>query len=157
MTLERTLEQLDRLVGSWRTEATHPALPGIVVQGTVDIEWLEGKRFLIHRARADHPDFPDSLSVIGNVERERVEDPQSPRSEEAPLAMHYFDSRGIFRDYEVTIDGTEWRIWRNAPAFRQRFIGTLAPDASTVTGIWQLSDDGERWKDDLQITYRRRT
>jgi hypothetical protein len=156
MTLERTLEQLDRLVGSWLTEATHPALPGVVVHGTVDIEWLEGKRFLIHRARTDHPEFPDSISIIGNVERDRVEDPQSPRTDEAPLTMHYFDSRGIFRDYEVTIDGTEWRIWRNVPSFRQRFIGTLASDAATITGLWQLGQDDERWDDDLRITYRRR-
>jgi hypothetical protein len=156
MTLERNLEQLDRLVGSWLTEATHPATPGLIVNGSVDIEWLEGKRFLIHRARCDHPEFPDSLSVIGNVERASAEDPQSPRSEEAPLTMHYYDSRGVFRDYEVTIDGNEWRIWRNAPSFRQRFIGTLAPDASAVTGLWQLSGNGEHWDDDLRITYRRR-
>jgi hypothetical protein len=157
MTLEGTLEQLDRLVGSWLTEATHPASAGLVVHGTVDIEWLEGKRFLIHRARTDHPQFPDSLSVIGNVERDRLEDPESPRSEEAPLTMHYFDSRGIFRAYEVTINGAEWRIWRNASGFWQRFIGTLAPDGSAIAGSWQMSPDGERWEQDLQISYRRRT
>ena len=47
------LARLDRLVGSWITEATHPAMPGVVVHGTVDISWLEGKRFLLHRARTD--------------------------------------------------------------------------------------------------------
>lgn len=42
----------------WATEATHPALPGVIVHGTAVIEWLEGQRFLIHRARTDHPEFP---------------------------------------------------------------------------------------------------
>ena len=67
------LERLDRLVGTWATDATHPALPGVVVDGTAVIEWLEGERFLIHRARTDHPDFPDSISIIGVTERDRVD------------------------------------------------------------------------------------
>jgi hypothetical protein len=29
-------------LGNWVTEATHPAVPGILVHGTVAIEWLEG-------------------------------------------------------------------------------------------------------------------
>lgn len=156
MTIERTLEQLGRLAGSWVTEATHPAMPGVEVGGTVELEWLEGKHFLIHRVHFEHPDFPDSIAIIGNVERDRAEDPESPRSEDAPLSMHYFDSRGIFRTYEVTIDDTEWRIWRNARGFSQRFTGTLDPDAGIITGLWQVSKDDEHWEDDLRITYRRR-
>jgi hypothetical protein len=58
---------LGRLVGTWTTAATHPAVPGVVVHGTAVIEWLEGERFLMHRARTDHPDFPDALSVIGHM------------------------------------------------------------------------------------------
>jgi len=61
---EPELEPLNRLVGTWNTEATHPAVPGIV-HGAVTVEWLEGERFLIHRARTDHPDFPDSISIVG--------------------------------------------------------------------------------------------
>src|SRR3954471_8084614 len=70
---EPELEALNRLVGTWNTEATHPALPGVVVPGTVTVEWLEGERFLIHRARVDHPDFPDSISIIGFADQDRVE------------------------------------------------------------------------------------
>jgi hypothetical protein len=156
MTLEETLERLSPLAGSWVTSATHPTLPGVVVQGTVEIEWLEGKRFLIHRARVDHSDFPDSISIIGNVERDRPSAPRSPRSEDSALTMQYFDSRGIFREYEVSIDGTEWRIWRNARGFSQRFIGNLSPDARTITGAWELSKDDEHWEPDFEIRYHRR-
>jgi hypothetical protein len=155
MSLERMLEPLNPLVGSWLTEATHPSMPGVVVRGKVELEWLEGKRFLIHRARNDHPDFPDSISIIGNIERDRVSDPQSPRSEDAPLTMQYYDSRGIFRDYEVSIEGSKWRIWRNAPGFSQRFVGTLAPDGSTIVGVWEMCEDDVNWAKDLAITYRR--
>src|SRR4029450_4921058 len=72
MTSDSALKPLNRLVGSWTTEATHPAVPGVLVQGTASIEWLEGERFLIHRARTDHPDFPDAISIIGFTERDRV-------------------------------------------------------------------------------------
>jgi hypothetical protein len=57
-----------RLAGEWTNEATHPALPGTVVHGTASVEWLEGERFLIFRAREDHPDFPDSVSIIGGTD-----------------------------------------------------------------------------------------
>jgi hypothetical protein len=35
MTTQPSLEQLDILVGTWTTEATHPALAGVAVHGTV--------------------------------------------------------------------------------------------------------------------------
>src|SRR5437870_7912718 len=107
MTTDPTLEPLNRLVGSWTTDATHPAYPGGVVHGSVVIEWLEGERFLIHRARTDHPDFPDSVSIIGFTERDRVDnrpDSDPAVASESPMSMHYFDSRGVFRVFDVSID-----------------------------------------------------
>src|SRR5688500_18732751 len=74
-----TLDDLNQLVGSWALESTHPAFPGLVVRGTAEIGWLEGNRFLMHRARVDHPDFPDSLSIVGDMGSDRVdEDPAEP-------------------------------------------------------------------------------
>ena len=131
---------LDAFVGVWTTEATHPVVPGTVVHGQAVFEWLEGERFLIVRARNDHPDFPDSISVIGSVD-ERI-------------AMYYFDSRGIHRIYEMSVGDGEWRLWRDAPGFSQRFSGTFAEDGNSITGLWQLSRDDSTWDDDLEITYR---
>jgi hypothetical protein len=81
-TMEATtpsLQALSALVGEWTTEATHPMVPATVVHGQSVFAWLEGERFLIARARSDHPDFPDSISIIGDT---------------GGLRMHYFDSRG---------------------------------------------------------------
>jgi hypothetical protein len=145
-------DPLDRLVGTWMTEATHPAMPGVVVRGTATIEWLDGKRFLTHRARNDHPDFPDSLSVMGEMSHDRVDgdDDTVPK-----LRMHYFDSRGVFRVYDASIDDATWRLWRSAPGFSQRFTGQVADQGDTIVGQWQLCRDDVHWIDDLQITYRR--
>jgi hypothetical protein len=147
---------LGRLVGSWVTEATHPAMPGVVVHGSVDIEWLEGKRFLIHRARTDHPAFPDSISIIGNMEHDIGDEAQSAGSE-SKLSMHYFDSRGVFRVYDSDIDETTWRFYREDTSFPQRVSCTFSPDGNTLTGVSQVRENGAPWSDDLAITYRRRS
>ena len=135
------LAGFDAFVGEWTTEATHPAFPGTIVHGEAVFEWLEDERFLINRARNDHPDFPDSISVIGLVD-ERI-------------AMYYFDSRGVHRVYETSVSGGVWHISRNAPGFSQRFKGTFSEDGNTITGLFQLSRDDSTWDDDLEITYRR--
>jgi hypothetical protein len=152
------LQLLGRLVGRWTTEATHPAMPGVVVRGTASIEWLEGEQFLIQRARNDHPDFPDSVAIIGCTEHDRVNaasrpEPSSP--DQRPLTMHYFDSRGVFRVYDTSIDSKALRFLRFAPGFSQRFTGSFDDDGNVIAGLWQLSEDEADWKDDLKITYRR--
>ena len=156
MTKSPLLQPLERLVGSWTTEATHPAMPGVVVHGTVVVEWLEGEQFLLHRARTDHPDFPDALAVIGDDEQDRADDAAPTRDRGEPrLRMHYFDSRGVFRLYEASADEQAWRFWRDSPGFSQRFTGTFSDDGDTIVGVSQLRQDDDRWTDDLKITYRR--
>ena len=132
---------LDALVGAWTTEATHPSVPDTVVKGSASFEWLEGERFLILRARNDHPDFPDSISILGEFE--------------GRLEMHYYDSRGVFRVYEMRFADGTWTMERDAPGFAQRFEGTLTEDGSELAGLWHLSEDGSTWAEDLAITYRR--
>jgi hypothetical protein len=131
----------DRLVGEWASEATHPMFPSTVVRGRMTYEWLEGERFLIQRSSNDHPDFPDSISVVGVVEGE--------------LTAHYFDSRGVFRVYRVAMEGDTLRTWRDAPGFSQRSKMKLSDDGATLAGVWQLSRDDETWDDDLAITFTR--
>jgi hypothetical protein len=149
-----TLRELNWLVGTWATTATHPALPGVEVRGTATIEWLEGERFLIHRSHLDHPDFPDSISIIGITEHDRADNGRKAAAT-GPLHMHYFDSRGVFRIYDVSIDGEVWRIWRDDRGFSQRFTGTRADGGETIDGLWELRRDDVNWENDLKITYRR--
>jgi hypothetical protein len=142
-----SLQGLDALVGEWDTEATHPMLPSTVVRGLSVFEWLEGEKFLILRARSDHPDFPDSISIIGDTE---------------DLRMHYFDSRGVARIYQMSFMDGVWKLWRDTADFSpldfaQRFAGTFSNDHKTIDGRWESCHDGRTWEDDLQITYRRIT
>src|SRR5262245_21543061 len=159
MTTEPALAQLNRLVGTWTIDVTHPAFPGVVAHGTADVEWLKGERFLIHRARNDHPDFPDSVSIIVMTGRDRIENQSNrdpPGATQSSLCMHYFDSRGVSRVYDASIDDKGWWLWRDAPGFSQRFTGTFVDGGETIDGHWQLCEDSVNWNNDLQITYRRR-
>ena len=61
---EGPLEQLHRLLGSWSTEAMHPALPGVVVHGTSVMEWLEGERFLIWHFQREAPGFSQRFTGL---------------------------------------------------------------------------------------------
>jgi hypothetical protein len=147
-----------QLVGSWTSEATHPAMPGVVVRGTAVFEWLEGEHFVIQRARNDHPDFPDAISIIGATASDRVEGGERSISASAaakPLHMHYYDSRGVFRDYDVSIEANTLSFQKLAPGFSQRFTWTLIDGGATIEGVSQLCEDDRTWLDDLKITYRR--
>jgi hypothetical protein len=140
-----------RLVGQWTTEATHPAFPGTVIAGSNEFEWLDGDQFLIFRSHYDHPDFPDAISIIGDTDG---------------LRMHYFDSRGVHRLYEVTLADDGWTVLmdRNAPdrsfapstaPFSQRLTYTIGDGDQEISGTSQLCEEGETWTDDLAITLRR--
>jgi hypothetical protein len=69
--------------------------------------------------------------------------------------MHYFDSRGVYRVYETSLEDGVLEISRDAPGFSQRFTGRFAEDGNSIDGVWELSRDDETWEDDLKITYRR--
>jgi hypothetical protein len=120
-------------------------MPGTNVSGTADVQWLEGERFLVFRAHNDHPDFPDSISIIGDTDG---------------LRWHYFDSRGVHRVYEFNVTDDGWEFARNVAArdasgFSQRLTVTFEDGDETMAGRSKISHDNETWQDDLEITYRR--
>lgn len=137
------LQPFERLIGEWAIELTHPMVEDLVVRGRSNYEWLEGGRFLIQRAVNDHPDFPDSLCVIGIMEGDD------------DLSMQYFDSRGVHRVYEISFDGRQLRLERDAPGFAQRLAAELSDDGSTLAGVWQLNQGDQGFRDDLAFTQRR--
>jgi hypothetical protein len=134
------LEPFDSLLGSWATEATHPAFD-VVVAGAATFELLEGAQFLLVRSSNEHESFPDFLGVIG-----------APESGEG-LVMEYFDSRGVRRTYRVSLDGGVLRFWRDGSPFDQRFSATLG--RNSFQGQWQLAQTSGDWQDDLKVIYRR--
>ena len=135
------LVPFDALIGTWSTEAKH-RLVDEVVPGSATFEWLEGGHFVVLRAHNEHALFPNALCVIGR-----------PESGEG-LVLEYFDSRGIRRTYEVSLEDGVLRWWRNAPGFEQRAYAELGPDGFEF--VAQLAETPGEWQDDLRTIYRRR-
>jgi hypothetical protein len=136
------VERLDAFIGEWSIEAGPPAGPSWPGEGRVSFEWLEGRAFLIERWRIDLPEAPDGIAIIGAGDK-----PETFR-------QHYFDSRGVHRIYEMSVDDGVWKLWRDAPdPFPQRFSGTFSDDGSAIAGRWEKAEDGSKWETDFDLTY----
>ena len=128
-----------RLVGAWITEATHTMLPGVVISGRSSVELLGVDGFLVHRTWYDHPEIPDAVSLVGQQQ------------------VHSFDARGVVRLFALTVNADGWSMERpqRGEDFGQRMTWLVDHDGETVRGTSQLSHDGVRWEDDLEIVYTR--
>ena len=133
------LHALDVLVGDWSVE-----VPSFDVEGRMTFEWLEGGGFLIQRSTVDAKEFPNGVMVIGAT------------GAEAGLQQHYFDSRGVHRVYEMTLDGGVWTLWREGPDWPQRYLGEFSDDGDAIVGRWERGEElGAPLQHDFDLTYRR--
>lgn len=143
---------LRRLIGTWDFEASRKEQ--FLGRGATTFEWIQEGAFVLQRAH----DVPD---------------PRAPRdwAEHSPMpvtavigfddtigeqAMLYSDARGVFRVYRMRLTEETWTVWRDAPGFFQRFVGTFRDGGTTIDGRWDSSADGNEWAPDFDIVYRRR-
>lgn len=129
-------------MGEWSTEASLPHDPPGALSGCTTFEWAPGGFFLLQRWTADHPQAPDGLAVIGAVAEEM-------------FAQHYYDSRGVQRVYQMSLEDGVWELRRDSPGFTQRFTGRFSDDGRLIEGAWDKSQDGSHWQHDFRLTYRR--
>jgi hypothetical protein len=137
------LERFRVLVGEWLTEGTHPDVPGKTFHGRTAFQWMQGGAFLMMRSEIDEPGIPSGLAIIGS-------DDVAGR-----YGMLYFDERGISRIIETALEDRVWTWWRDDPKFSQRFACTISEDGRSILAKGEMSKDGEAWRPDLQLTYRR--
>ncbi|MEU4835721.1 hypothetical protein [Streptosporangium sp. NPDC023615] len=144
------LARLDALVGRW---TVRPEIPGLGDAWT-EFTWQDEGAFL--RQVSDVDEMPDTTP------REWRENAPFPTvtliglddSGEEFTAL-YADVRRVYRVYRMTFADGEWRMWRDAPGFGQRFTGTLSPDGDTIRARWEMSADGETWNLDFALVYSR--
>lgn len=136
------LKPLEILVGTWEIEVKHPKIPG-PTHGTAIFEWLPGGKFLIEQISLSNPVFPFGLSRIGYDE------------ETGDYIQHYFDSRGVIRNYHLSMKDNVLKVWRNDPDFSQRFTGTFSDDGNTMTYSLEIAKDNVHWEHDFDQIYRR--
>ncbi len=138
------LAPLGMLVGEWSTTGTHPQAPGAILHGRARFEWIENGAFLMWRSEVvDDARFPAGIAVFGSDDSKGT------------LFMLYFDSRGVSRVFEVSVQGNTWKMRRDAPGFSQRLVATLADDGNSMLSTGELSRDGVTWQKDLELRYER--
>lgn len=141
-----TLDDFTVLAGEWEVELTFPTdPPGVVQGGRTTFEWLFDE-FLVQRMGP--PGAAQMIAIIAH------------NPEQGTLQQHYFDSRGVVRIYDMTLDDGVWTLLRTKAdfvplEFAQRFTGRLTDDANTIHGRWEGSSDGVSWQHDFDMIYRR--
>ena len=112
-------------------------------EGRVRFEWLAGEAFLAQRWTVDQPEAPDGSAIIGCD------------AASGTYVQLYSDERGVCRVYAMGLRDGEWTLRRDGEPFAQRFTATFSDDGATITGRWELAQDGGVWRPDFDVTYTR--
>jgi hypothetical protein len=64
---------------------------------------------LIQRFTAYNPTVPSGIAIIGSGETAET------------FCQHYYDSRGVTRIYQMSLNDGVWKLWREASGFWQRY------------------------------------
>jgi len=142
-TANEALGRLERLVGTWSVEATWPNGERWPGGGQTTFAWHESGAHLVQRGTADLAEAPDNVSIIGC-------DGATGR-----YVQLYSDERGVSRIYEMSLEGDEWRLWRDGAPFSQRFTARFSDDGNTITGRWEMAEDGTNFATDFDLVYRK--
>jgi hypothetical protein len=142
-TAEQALRQLEPLVGDWTLEATGADGEPWPGSARATFEWHASGAHLVERATIELPEAPDSISIIGCD------------AANGTYFQLYSDERGVCRVYEMSIGNGEWKLWRQGEPFSQRFTATFADDGNTITGRWELAEDGTTYRTDFDLVFRR--
>ena len=141
------LAPLDFLVGEWdMTLSDASFLPDRkkTIAGRVVVEPIEAGGLLAMRQMADPAGPPMATWVIG---RDGSQD---------EYVVLYADARGVSRVYQMSFAGSSWQIWRDDPAFSQRFEATVDDDRNVIVGRWERRSSSGPWEHDFKVTYARR-
>lgn len=145
----KPLDELEPFIGEWTVEGRHVAFPDVTIRGHSRFEWWGSRVYLLHHSSFDHPDFPDSLSVIGATRPD------------GGLALHWFDTRGVHRLFDMTFARGVWTISRKAAGpkdFDQDMRATFSADGDTMTSESRLRErDAHDMKPDFAVIYTRAT
>ncbi len=56
----------------------------------------------------------------------------------------------------MSFEESNWLMWRDDPAFSQRYTARVDPDMRTIRGRWEKSTDGgATWEHDFNLDYFR--
>jgi hypothetical protein len=142
------LKRLEFFIGKWEIEVIHPHFKTNSIIGQTVFDWMEREKFMVQRTLINQREFPSSTIVYDYD------------SNTGTYLQHYFDSRGITRLYNMSLENDDWKLWRDTPDFSQldfcqRFVGKINESGDTIKSSWEKSDDGLHWEHDFRLIYRK--
>ena len=140
------LKTLEVLTGDWTMELSNASFlpdPNATIRGKASFDWFDGGDFLIMRQGTKKGGMPWATWFIGRDD------------DSAYYTVFYIDDRRVSRVYDMSLEKGEWKIWRNAPGFSQRFAGKLDKEGRTIKAYWEKSKNGKKWEHDFDVTYIR--
>jgi hypothetical protein len=137
------LQMLEPLVGEWSLSANAPGGEPWPGGGRCSMQWHSSGAHLVQRTTNDLPEAPDSLCIIGCD------------AANGTYFQLYSDDRDVCRVYQMSIGDGEWKLWREGDPFAQRFMATISEDGNTMSGRWEMSEDGNTYRTDFELVYRR--
>lgn len=154
---KQSIKSLNKFIGQWEARAFFGGnpmdkdAPEFEWFQNITFSWIENGYFLKQVSETiSNGDIPDEVldklptpltCIIGF-------DDTNNR-----FTQLYADSRGVFRVYQMSFDGREWRLWREAPGFSQRFTGKFDENGKKISGTWEASEDGKTWTKDFDLEY----
>jgi hypothetical protein len=144
---EEGMKRLSFFIGTWNMEVIHPHLQPNPISGQTNFEWMDEK-YIIQRTHIDKQEFPRSTSIF------------DWDAETGLYLVHYFDTRGVTRLYQMSLENGVWKWWRDKADFSplkfyQRFTGEIDETAKVIESILEKSDDGINWEHDFRTVYRK--
>jgi len=127
------MARLNIFVGKWITEGAiyeSPTGPTLQLNAVDTYEWMPGGHFLIH-----HVD-----GYMGKDEVKAIEIIGYDASAQN-YATHSYDNHGSISAYQANLLDRTWTITGES----ERFTGMFSEDGRSLTGRWELSNDGKIW------------
>lgn len=154
---DKSHERLWAIAGRWKTSGHVIAEPPIPVVGTDVYEILDGGRFLVHHVDVTVGDDPvRAIEIIGE-----------PEPATGGYLARSFDSDGNTELMRLTIDDDGVFHFAGGPEVapaaqrgddavaRVRSTLTVAPDGSSMTALWERSEEGDSWKPWMDMAFTR--
>jgi hypothetical protein len=142
-TADEALARLEPFVGEWSFEAIPPSGEPWPGGGRITFEWHPSGRHLVQHGTVELPEAPENISVIGCD------------GANGTYAQLYSDERGVCRIMQMSIENGEWKLWRDGAPFSQRLTATFSEDRNTITGRWEMAEDGTNFHTDFDMILRR--
>jgi hypothetical protein len=147
-TINKVLQTLDALVGTWDMQASIGGRP--MGESTARFAWHDSRGYLLM-----HVDPPKDIAPEWQENSPLPIDAAIGYDDySGSFTMLYADARGVCRIYQMAFDGRDWTMQgRAGDGFHQRFVAVVDADTGRIEARWEHATDGASWQSDFDVTY----